>query len=35
MLNRAEHTPYSAVKELLRRLATTDSHLLGAIINHF
>jgi protein-tyrosine kinase len=35
VLNRAEHTPYSAVKELLRRLSTTESQILGAVINHF
>jgi receptor protein-tyrosine kinase len=35
VLNRARHTPYSAVKELLRRLSTTGSQILGAVINHF
>jgi len=35
VLSRAAHTPYSAVRELLRRLATTEAQVLGAVINHF
>ena len=35
VLSRAAHTPYSAVKELLRRLATAESQLIGAVLNNF
>jgi protein-tyrosine kinase len=35
VLSRAAHTPYSAVRELLRRLSTTEAQILGAVINHF
>jgi len=35
VVNRAAHTPYGAMKELLRRLATADSQLLGAVLNKF
>jgi protein-tyrosine kinase len=35
VLSRAQHTTYKSTKSLLRRLATTQSRLLGAVINHF
>jgi receptor protein-tyrosine kinase len=35
VVNRAAHTPYDAMKELLRRLATAESQLLGAVLNRF
>jgi receptor protein-tyrosine kinase len=35
VLSRAQHTTYKHTRELLRRLATTQSKLLGAVINHF
>ncbi len=35
VVNRAASTPYSAIKELLRRLATAESQLLGAVLNNF
>lgn len=35
VVNRAAHTPYDAMQELLRRLATAESQLLGAVLNNF
>lgn len=35
LLSRAQHTSYKQTRELLRRLATTQSQILGAVINHF
>ena len=35
VLSRAQHTTYKSTRALLRRLATTQSRLLGAVINHF
>lgn len=35
VVSRAAHTPYSAMKELLRRLATAESQLLGAVLSKF
>ena len=35
VVNRAAHTPYGEMKELLRRLATAESQLLGAVLNNF
>ena len=35
VLSRAHHTTYESTRALLRRLATTQSRLLGAVINHF
>jgi receptor protein-tyrosine kinase len=35
VLSRAQHTTYKQTRQLLRRLATTQSKLLGAVINHF
>jgi protein-tyrosine kinase len=35
VLSRAQHTTYKSTKSLMRRLATTQSRLLGAVINHF
>ncbi len=35
MLSRAQHTPFSAMKDLLRRLSTTQSRVLGAVLNSF
>ena len=35
VLSRAQHTTYKSTRELLRRLATAKSRLLGAVINHF
>ncbi len=35
VLSRAQHTSYNETRELLRRLATTQSQILGAVINHF
>lgn len=34
-LSRAGHTPYQETGDLLRRLAATQSQILGAVINHF
>lgn len=34
-LTRAQHTPYLQARDLLRRLAATESRVLGAVINHF
>jgi receptor protein-tyrosine kinase len=35
VLSRAEHTSFNSTRALLRRLASTQSRLLGAVINHF
>ena len=35
VLSRAQHTTFKSTRALLRRLATTQSRLLGAVINHF
>ena len=35
VLSRAQHTTYKSTRSLLRRLASTHSRLLGAVINHF
>ena len=35
VLSRAQHTPYKNTREMLRRLATTQSRILGAVMNHF
>lgn len=35
VLSRAQHTTYKDTRALLRRLATTQSRVLGAVINHF
>lgn len=35
VLSRAQHTPYKATREMLRRLSATQSQILGAVINHF
>lgn len=34
-LSRAQHTPASDMRDMLRRLATTRSQILGAVISHF
>jgi protein-tyrosine kinase len=35
VLSRSQHTSFRETRELLRRLATTQSQILGAVINHF
>ena len=35
VLSRAQHTSFNSTRALLRRLASTQSKLLGAVINHF
>jgi capsular exopolysaccharide synthesis family protein len=35
VLSRAKHTSFNSTRALLRRLASTQSTLLGAVINHF
>jgi protein-tyrosine kinase len=35
VLSRAQHTTYASTRALLRRLTTTQSRILGAVINHF
>jgi receptor protein-tyrosine kinase len=35
VLSRAQHTTYKSTRALLRRLESTQSRLLGAVINHF
>ena len=32
---RAQHTPYTDTRNMLRRLAATQSRILGAVVNHF
>lgn len=34
-LSRAQHTPYRSMQDMLRRLAATQSQILGAVISHF
>lgn len=34
VLSRAQHTPYQETRELLRRLAATQSQILGAVMSH-
>jgi receptor protein-tyrosine kinase len=33
-LSRAQHTPYKAMQDMLRRLSATRARILGAVINH-
>jgi protein-tyrosine kinase len=35
LLSRAQHTSYAGTRDMLRRLASTQSRILGAVINHF
>ncbi len=35
LLSRARHTTFASTRALMRRLDTTQSRLLGAVINHF
>ncbi len=35
VLSRAQHTSYQSTRDMLRRLATTQSKILGAVLNHF
>lgn len=35
LLSRAQHTTYASTRTMLRRLATTQSRILGAVLNHF
>lgn len=35
ILSRAQHTTYAATRDMLRRLATSQSRILGAVLNHF
>jgi protein-tyrosine kinase len=35
VLSRGQHSSYIETRELLRRLASTQSQILGAVINHF
>lgn len=35
VLSRTEHTPFKSMRELMRRLAMTQSRVLGAVVNHF
>jgi protein-tyrosine kinase len=35
VLSRAQHTSYASTRDMLRRLATTQSRILGAVLNHF
>jgi protein-tyrosine kinase len=35
VLNRAQHTPYPDTRDLLFRLAATQSRIVGAVLNHF
>jgi capsular exopolysaccharide synthesis family protein len=35
VLSRAQHTSFKSTRALLRRLSSTQSRLLGAVINHF
>ena len=34
-LSRARYTPYKDTRDMMRRLAATQSRILGAVINHF
>jgi protein-tyrosine kinase len=35
VLSRAQHTSFVSTRDMLRRLATTQSRILGAVLNHF
>jgi receptor protein-tyrosine kinase len=35
LVSRAQHTSYKATRDMLRRLETTQSNILGAVLNHF
>jgi receptor protein-tyrosine kinase len=35
LLSRAEHTPYKSMREAMRRLSSTQAHILGAVVSHF
>jgi receptor protein-tyrosine kinase len=35
ILSRAQHTSYASTRDMLRRLASTQSRILGAVLNHF
>jgi receptor protein-tyrosine kinase len=35
VLSRARHTSFPSTRAMLRRLATTQSRILGAVVNHF
>jgi protein-tyrosine kinase len=35
VLSRGQHSSFQETRELMRRLATTQSQILGAVINHF
>lgn len=35
ILSRAQHTPYPEARDLLFRLAATQSRIVGAVLNHF
>jgi protein-tyrosine kinase len=35
LLSRAQHTSYKTTRDMMRRLATTHSKILGAVLNHF
>jgi len=35
LLSRAQHTTYASTRDMLRRLATSQARILGAVLNHF
>ena len=35
VITRANHTPYKAQREMMRRLSVTRAQVLGGVINHF
>ena len=35
ILGRANHTPYKATREMMRRLAASRSQVLGAVLNRY
>jgi Mrp family chromosome partitioning ATPase len=35
VLSRGQHTSFNETRDLMRRLATTQSQILGAVINYF
>lgn len=35
LVSRAQHTDYTGTKEMMRRLRSTQSRILGAVLNHF
>jgi protein-tyrosine kinase len=35
LLSRARHTTYHGTRDMLRRLSTSQSRILGAVVNHF